>query len=72
LTSLGRKNKGVFPFDQVIKSIDGTRVVRGHGESKMPVWGEVFEKYDKAGKDPKQAAQLKVKVIVEHVSTLQK
>jgi hypothetical protein len=25
-------------------SIDGSCVVRGHGDKTMPVWGEVFEK----------------------------
>jgi mono/diheme cytochrome c family protein len=72
LTLLKTNNKGVYPVDHVMSSIDGTRAVRAHGESKMPVWGEVFEKFDKKAKDPKVAAQRKVKVIVEYVSTLQR
>ena len=71
LTLLKKNNKGVYPLDHVMSSIDGTRGVRGHGESNMPVWGEVFEKYDKKAKDPKLAAQLHVKVIAEYISTLQ-
>lgn len=71
LTLLSKKNKGVFPLDQVMTSVDGTRVVRTHGEAKMPVWGEVFEKYDRAEKNPKQA-QIKVKAIAEYISTLQR
>ncbi len=71
LTLLSKKNKGLFPLDQVMTSIDGTRVVRTHGEAKMPVWGEVFEKYDLTEKNPKQA-QIKVKVIAEYISALQR
>ena len=71
LTQLKKKNKDVFPLDQVMSAIDGSRAVRTHGESKMPVWGEVFEKFDRARKDPGHA-QIKVKVIAEHVSTLQR
>ncbi len=71
LTQLRKNNKGVFPIDQVMSAIDGTRAVRTHGDSKMPVWGEVFEKFDRARKDPEQA-QSKVKVIAEQLSTLQR
>ncbi|MBI2179460.1 MAG: c-type cytochrome [Deltaproteobacteria bacterium] len=71
LTQLRKKNKGVFPLEQVMSAIDGTRAVRTHGDSKMPVWGEVFEKFDRARKDPEQA-QIKVKVIAEQLSTLQR
>src|SRR5690349_6874643 len=42
LTLLRAKNKGIFPLDRVMSSIDGIRAVRGHGARTMPVWGEVF------------------------------
>lgn len=71
LTLLSKKNNGVFPLEEVMTTIDGTRAVRTHGDSKMPVWGEVFQKFDGAAKDPKQT-QVKVKVIAEYVSTLQR
>lgn len=71
LTQLRKKNKDVFPLDRVMSAIDGTRAVRTHGESKMPVWGEVFEKFDHAAKDPAKA-QAKVKAIAEHISSLQR
>jgi mono/diheme cytochrome c family protein len=70
LTQLRKKNKGVFPLSRVVSAIDGTRAVRTHGESKMPVWGEVFEKFDPKGKDPGQS-QTKIKLIAEHLSALQ-
>jgi len=42
LTQLARKNRGEFPFQKTIQAIDGTMRVRPHGESEMPVWGEVL------------------------------
>ncbi len=71
LTQLSKKNQGIFPSDEVMTSIDGTRLVRTHGEAEMPVWGEVFEKYDRSRKSPKQA-QAKVKVITEYILKLQR
>ena len=54
-----------------MSAIDGSRAVRTHGESKMPVWGEVFEKYERTKKYPTDT-QVRVKVIAEYVSTLQR
>ena len=42
LTQLARKAGGRFPFVPVMESIDGTKAVRAHGDSDMPVWGESF------------------------------
>jgi len=71
LTQLRKKNKGVFPLNRVMSAIDGTRAVRTHGESLMPVWGEVFEKFDPKGKDSGQS-QTKVKLIADYLSTHQR
>jgi len=42
LTLLEKENNGAFPFSEVYQSIDGRREIAGHGNSKMPVWGEYF------------------------------
>ena len=39
LTTLSKKNGGVFPFDRVYSVIDGRTVVKGHGTRDMPIWG---------------------------------
>jgi mono/diheme cytochrome c family protein len=44
LTRLSAKNGDVFPFEKVVRAIDGRDTVRAHGSSDMPVWGEVFAK----------------------------
>lgn len=42
LTRLAAKAGGRFQFDEVRRSVDGRKTVRGHGSADMPVWGEVF------------------------------
>jgi mono/diheme cytochrome c family protein len=44
LTLLRSKNKGIYPTDRVMSSIDGSRLVRAHGDRTMPVWGEIFRR----------------------------
>jgi len=70
LTGLAKKNKGVYPLDDVMATIDGRRSVRGHGDRNMPVWGESFRSEGK--KYPELTTLLKGKIIAEYVATLQK
>ncbi|MGH7819954.1 MAG: c-type cytochrome [Candidatus Binatia bacterium] len=42
LTLLAKNAGGRFPFWETMRVIDGSRSVRAHGGSDMPVWGEVF------------------------------
>lgn len=42
LTQLAKRAGGTLDFMVLLQSIDGRARVRGHGESGMPVWGEVF------------------------------
>jgi len=72
LTQLQKKNKGVFPLEKVMAAIDGKARVEAHGESKMPVWGEIFETEATVQKDPKAASTAKIKAIAEYVSTIQR
>ncbi len=42
LLELSQANDGVFPFEAVLTTIDGTGGARAHG-STMPIWGERFQ-----------------------------
>ena len=42
LTTLKKNNGGVFPVDRVYKLIDGRGMMKGHGTSEMPVWGNQY------------------------------
>ena len=76
LTHLAKDNGGVFPFDAVYKSIDGTTEIKGHGYSKMPVWGRYFiaeEMEDPASnpRDAKAVAQGRILAVVYYLQTIQ-
>ena len=72
LTGLAKKHKGVYPLDDVMATIDGRRLVRGHGDRNMPVWGESFHSESESKKYHELTTLLKAKIIAEYVSTLQK
>jgi len=72
LTGLAKKHKGVYPLDDVMATIDGRRLVRGHGDRNMPVWGESFHSEGEGKKYPELTTLLKAKIIAEYVSSLQK
>lgn len=72
LTQIRKKNKGVFPLEKIIATIDGKTRIGAHGESKMPVWGEIFEKQASAQKEPATTSAATVKMIAEYLSTIQR
>jgi len=72
LTGLAKKNRGVYPLDNVMATIDGRRAVRAHGEGDMPVWGERFRSESEGKKYPELTSLIKSKVIAEYVASLQK
>ena len=72
LTLLRSRNKGTYPLDRVMSSIDGRRVMRAHGTRNMPVWGEVFQQEHEKEKYTELTSLLKAKLIAEYVGTLQK
>jgi mono/diheme cytochrome c family protein len=42
LTILAKTNNGQYPFLKVFQIIDGRAVVRAHGDSAMPIWGDRY------------------------------
>ena len=39
LTTLSKKNGGVFPLDRIVSVIDGRAQILAHGTRDMPIWG---------------------------------
>jgi hypothetical protein len=69
LTILAKKNGGTFPKDQVLRTVDGRKAVKGHGGADMPIWGDAF----KQSKDGYSEAAVKAKIeaVVGYIETLQ-
>jgi mono/diheme cytochrome c family protein len=72
LTLLKKNNKKIYPMDNIMSAIDGRRMVRAHGDRKMPVWGEIFRKEAEGGKYAELQTLLKSKIIAEYIATIQK
>ena len=71
LTQLAKQSDGKFSLVHVMESIDGRKQIAAHGDSAMPVWGEVFDK-DK-GQSMAAEAQVRGKVheIALYVQSIQ-
>ena len=70
LTQLAAMHGEEFPLKAVVDAIDGTRTVRAHGVSEMPVWGEVFLP-DSASPKEKVAGRGKIITIADYLRSLQ-
>jgi mono/diheme cytochrome c family protein len=71
LTQLAKQHGGKYPLVAVIESIDGQKKIAAHGDSEMPVWGEVLFK-EGAMADPAAAkARGQVQLIANYVGTIQ-
>ena len=42
ITTLSKRNGGVFPIYKVTQTIDGRNVVKAHGPRDMPIWGDDY------------------------------
>ena len=69
LTQITRRNKGVFPADQVYRVIDGRQAVKTHDDSQMPIWGDAFAR-SISDADEKAVAD-RIKALVAFLSSIQ-
>lgn len=69
LTEIAKRNKGVFPAEEVQRMIDGRQPVKGHGGTDMPVWGDVFARSSDGG-DP-AIVQARIRSLVAYLEGLQ-
>ena len=68
LTQLARDNGGEFPFEKIVKVIDGRNEVRPHGV-EMPVWGNAFHQVD-PGED-EEAVRQKIEALAHFLESIQ-
>ena len=71
LTQIANAHGGEFPFVAVCEAIDGTRTVRAHGVSEMPIWGEVFQSDPASPLEQQILAGGRVILIARYLRTLQ-
>jgi mono/diheme cytochrome c family protein len=76
LTTLSKRNGGVFPFERVYQTIDGSYVLKGHGTREMPIWGqryrvEAARYYADTPYDERVFVRARILALTEYLSTLQ-
>ena len=76
LTTIAKRNGGVFPVDRVKMAIDGRATPRAHGTSEMPIWGTRYSvegapRYDDFRYDSEAFVQVRVLALVDYLHRLQ-
>jgi mono/diheme cytochrome c family protein len=76
LTTLSKKNGGVYPQDKVYEWIRDPMRVRAHGTKEMPIWGdrysmEIIEKYGPDYYGPGSSVQQRILELVFYLGTIQ-
>ena len=71
LTTLARRNGGVFPVQRISEMIDGrTSVMIGsHGAREMPIWGQVYRSEDTQPRD--LHARNRISALVDYLARIQ-
>jgi len=77
LTTLARRNDGVYPADGVRRVIDGRDDIKGHGGRQMPIWGlrygqRATEYYRGELHDAEAFIGQRVQAMVEYLRTIQR
>jgi mono/diheme cytochrome c family protein len=71
LTLLAKKHGGTFPMMTVIKIIDGRQRLAAHGESEMPVWGQVLREEKAQTTTGSAEVRGQVQLIAQYLASIQ-
>jgi mono/diheme cytochrome c family protein len=76
LTTLSKRNAGIYPFHAVYAIIDGRQDVAAHGPRDMPVWGAQYsiksaESYMDVPYSSESFVRSRILALTEYISRLQ-
>lgn len=76
ITTLAKRNGGVFPVARVYEVIDGREQVKAHGTKEMPIWGKHFSlsaapRYDDYAYNPEAAVRGRILALIDYLYRLQ-
>ena len=76
LTTLSKKNGGVFPISRVYNVIDGREQVKAHGMREMPIWGKhltfrAAPEYDDFGYEADAFVRARILAVIDYLYRLQ-
>lgn len=71
LTTLSKRNGGVFPSQRVWDTIDGrtSTDIGPHGAREMPVWGDIYRSEDTHPRD--LHARIRISSLLDYLARLQ-
>jgi mono/diheme cytochrome c family protein len=76
LTTIAKRNGGVFPRERVTRVIDGREEVKQHGSRDMPVWADWFKLEASEGlggaAGSEEQAKARIARMVDYLETLQR
>jgi mono/diheme cytochrome c family protein len=67
LTTIARRNGGVFPSGRVRKIIAGDEAVIAHGSREMPVWGPIFHQVE----EDRDYGEVRLQNVTDYLQSLQ-
>lgn len=76
LSTLAKRNGGVFPMARVYETIDGRMNVKAHGSRDMPVWGQRYSveaapEYDDYSHNAEVFARSRILSLIDYLYRLQ-
>lgn len=76
ITTLAKRNGGVFPVSRVYDVIDGREEVKAHGSREMPIWGKYYSltaapRYDDYAYNPEAAVRGRILALTDYLHRLQ-
>lgn len=76
LTTLAKRNGGVFPADRVYAVIDGREEIKAHGTREMPIWGKYFSvrsipEYDDYRNDSEAFVRSRILALIDFLNRWQ-
>ncbi|MEW6291698.1 MAG: c-type cytochrome [Pseudomonadota bacterium] len=76
ITTMAKRNGGVFPVSRVYDLIDGREEVKAHGTREMPIWGKYYSlgaapRYDDYPYNPEAAVRGRILALIDYLYRLQ-
>ena len=76
LTTLSKRNGGVFPISRVYNVIDGREEVKAHGTREMPIWGKhltfrAAPEYDDYPYEAEAFVRARILAVIDYLYRLQ-
>lgn len=76
ITTLTKRNGGVFPVSRVYDMIDGREEVKAHGTREMPIWGKYYSlsaapRYDDYAYNPEAAVRGRILALIDYLHRMQ-